>query len=201
MPLSKETKPMRLSMLQKASLLQQRQNLDHIKKINKKPNQHYFCIYLVFELFHFFQVFHTIFNWWSFTGVSDNKSPLVSWTLLRNPANLDSAVVSMISLLPMISNSSSLLSKPLRTVPSVPTTISITVTFLRVSQLLSSLARFKLSLLITGFVSFKMYAYIEITIILEIYLFSYIFNFIHFNFSISRGKRISTTLIPNLKVG
>ena len=60
-------------------------------------------------------------------SLSDRKSPQVSRTLLSILADLDNAVVSILSL---IAHSFSHLSKPLATVPSVPSAIGITVTLM-----------------------------------------------------------------------
>ena len=63
-------------------------------------------------------------------SLSDNKSFQVSWTLLSILANLNNAVVWMVSIRPVIFKFSSPCVKPLVTVPRAPTTISITVTFM-----------------------------------------------------------------------
>ena len=60
----------------------------------------------------------------------DSKSLQISRTLLSIAADLDNAIVWMISILPLIFNSATLISKPLETVPSAPTIIDITVTFI-----------------------------------------------------------------------
>ena len=62
-------------------------------------------------------------------SLSDSKSPWVSRTLLSILANLSNAVTCIILILILISNSSILLSKPLGTVPSAPTTVGITFIF------------------------------------------------------------------------
>ena len=57
------------------------------------------------------------------------SSYLCIWSLnLRIPAHLKNSVIWIVSIIPLIFNSSSLFSKPLRMVPSALTTISITVT-------------------------------------------------------------------------
>ena len=76
-----------------------------------------------------FRIFPTIVRGWSFTGVSDRKAFQVFRTLLRILTNLKDAAVWMVSIRPLISNSSSSLSKHFGTVPSVPITIGITVKF------------------------------------------------------------------------
>ena len=73
-----------------------------------------------------------VFSW----NLSDSKSPQVSRTLPNY------AVVWMVSIHPPISNSSSFLPKPLRTVPSMPIMIGTTAT-LTFHSFLSSLARSK----------------------------------------------------------
>ena len=69
-----------------------------------------------------------VFHW----SLNDNKSPQVFRTLLSILVNLNNAVVCMVLSLSLIINSSSLLSKPLETVPSIPTTIDIPVTSCKV---------------------------------------------------------------------
>ena len=64
------------------------------------------------------------------SSLSDDKSALVCRTLLSILADLNSAVVWMVSIIPLISNTPTIFSKTLRTVPRAPTT-GITVTFLR----------------------------------------------------------------------
>ena len=75
---------------------------------------------------------------WSF---SDCKSSQVSRTLLTILANLNKAVILMVSVPPPISKSSSPCRNPLVTAPSVPVTIGITVTFMFHSFFFSPLAR------------------------------------------------------------
>ena len=86
--------------------------------------------------YYFFQDFHTS----SFGILSYNKSPQVSRTFLSILAELNNAVVWMVSAHSPISNSSSSFTKPLRIVPSAPITIGITITF---HYFFSSLARSK----------------------------------------------------------
>ena len=81
-----------------------------------------------FSHHHYLVVFH-----WS---LDDSKSPLVSRTLLRILADRNNAVVCMVLILPLISNSSCLFCKSLGTVPCIPTTTGITVTFMFYSFLL-----------------------------------------------------------------
>ena len=63
-------------------------------------------------------------------SLSDSKFSRRSRTLPSVRRDLNNAVVWMISILSPISSSSCLFSKPLATVTSAPTTISITVTFM-----------------------------------------------------------------------
>ena len=72
----------------------------------------------------------------------DSKAPQVSQTLLNNLADLNNAVIWMRSARVPISNSPSLLPKPLRIIPSAPIVIGITVNFLSHS-FFTSLARSK----------------------------------------------------------
>ena len=85
-----------------------------------------------------------VFNW----SLSDSKSPQVSRTLLSILADLDNAVVWMVSTCPLISKSSSPFTNPLVTIPSTPITTGITVTFM-FHSFFSSLARS--SLLLSSF--------------------------------------------------
>ena len=84
-------------------------------------------------------------------SLSDSKSPLVSRTLLSILADLNNVAVRIVSIRPLISNSFSPILKPFGTVPSVPVTISITVT-LMFHNFLTSLSKpkyFSLSLIFT----------------------------------------------------
>ena len=67
-----------------------------------------------------------VFHW----SLSDNKTPQVSRTLLSILANLNNAVVWMVSTRHLISKSSSPITNPLVTVTSAPITIGINVTFM-----------------------------------------------------------------------
>ena len=62
-------------------------------------------------------------------NLSDSKSLPVSIILLRILANLNYAVVWMVSIRPLMSKSSSPYTNPLVTVPRAPIAISPTVTF------------------------------------------------------------------------
>ena len=90
----------------------------------------FFLLLLLLLLFYFFESFSyqrwlVVFHW----SLSDSKSPQVSWTLLSILADLNNAVVWMVSPSPLISKSSSLFTKSLVTVPNPPITIGIIVTF------------------------------------------------------------------------
>ena len=87
----------------------------------------YVCMYyyLLLESFshhRYLMVFH-----WS---LSDSQSPQVSRTLLSIVADLNNAVVWIVSTRPVISKSSSPFTNPLVTVLRVPVTIGIIVTFM-----------------------------------------------------------------------
>ena len=81
-------------------------------KMNKVHKWYQIC-YLDFYYYHSLWVFPTSVSWWSFTGVS--KSPHVYRNLLNILTDLNNAVVWMISKRPLISSSSSPLTKPLHT--------------------------------------------------------------------------------------
>ena len=84
-------------------------------------------------------------------------SPWVSMSLLGILADLKNSVVWVVSIRPPISSSSSSLSKPLETVPSVPTTIGITVTLMFYS-FLSYLARYKYSFFLSFSLIFTLWS-------------------------------------------
>ena len=67
-----------------------------------------------------------VFHW----SLSDSKYPQVSRNHLSILANLGNTVVWMASTHPSIFNSSSILTKPSRTVPGTPITIGIIITFM-----------------------------------------------------------------------
>ena len=77
-----------------------------------------------------------VFYW----KLSDSKSTQISRTLFSILADLNNATVWMVSILPLITNSSSLFSKSLGTVPSVPA-INVSIVTLNFHSFLSSLAR------------------------------------------------------------
>ena len=66
----------------------------------------------------------------SHTSLSDSKSPQISRTLLSILADLNNAVVWMVSTRPLISKFSSPCSNPLVTVRRAPIPIGLTVTFM-----------------------------------------------------------------------
>ena len=67
-----------------------------------------------------------VFHW----SLRDNKFPQVSRTLLSIMADLNNAVVWIVSTRPLIFKSSNPFTKLLVTVPRAPTTIDITITFM-----------------------------------------------------------------------
>ena len=74
--------------------------------------------------FNFFESFHTSVSWWFFQwSLNDNKSPQVSMTLLSILANLNNAVVQMVSTRHLILKSFSLCTNHLVIVMSAPFTI------------------------------------------------------------------------------
>ena len=83
-----------------------------------------------------------VFHW----NLSDYTSPWVHRTLLSIPADFNGAVVCMFSIHPLISNSAGFLSTTLDTVPSAPTIIGLTVTFM-LHRFFGYLLRLILSLL------------------------------------------------------
>ena len=82
--------------------------------------------------FHSKQVFH-----WN---LCDSKFPQVFGTILSILANFNCTVVWIVSVLPLRFSSPTLFSRPLGTVPTAPTTIGITITFM-FHSFSSSLAR------------------------------------------------------------
>ena len=93
-----------------------------------------FCLFLESSSsssYHCLRVFH-----WS---LNDCKSPQISRTLLSILVDLNDAVVWVVLILLLISNSSNLFFKPLETVPSAPTTTGITVTLMFHNSLASAI--------------------------------------------------------------
>ena len=72
------------------------------------------------------ELFYSSFHW----SLSNSKSPQVSRTLLSIQADLNLAVIWIVSYLPLIFNSPILLPKLLRTIPSALTRVGITVIFM-----------------------------------------------------------------------
>ena len=72
------------------------------------------------------QCYLVVFQW----NMSDSKSPPLSKSLLNILADLNNAAVGMVSIFLLISNSSSLLSNYLGTVPNAPTNTDIPVTLM-----------------------------------------------------------------------
>ena len=97
----------------------------------------------VLLLIHSLKVFPTSISWWSFIGV------WVTENLLNILAILNNAVVWMVLIFPLISNYSSPLSKALRTIPNILTTISITISFFSSLTRLKYLSDFLLSPIFT----------------------------------------------------
>ena len=96
-----------------------------VKKLWNMDICYVLCMGLL--LFNSLQVFlhqflQVVFQW----SLSDNKSTLVSRTLLSILADFNCAVVLIVTILPLISSSPSLFSRPLETIPRAPTTIGIT---------------------------------------------------------------------------
>ena len=111
-----------------------------------------------------------VFHW----RLSDSKFLFSVW------ANLKSTVVCMVSILPQISNSSSLFFRPLGTVQSAPTTIGITVTF----NLPSFLKLFgKIQVFVYLFTFFYFHSVSGLLLVICVYLqvFVYLFTFFYFH--------------------
>ena len=94
-----------------------------------------------------------VFHW----RLSDSKSPQVSRTLLSILANLNNAVVWVVSLRLLISKSSSPCTNLLVTIPRAPITIGITVTFM-LRSFFSSPARFRYLSFFSLFFSFTQWS-------------------------------------------
>ena len=136
----------------------------------------YFSLYQSFEFFSLFAnililskllLFYSIesfsyqrslmvFHW----SLRDNKSPQVSKTLLCILADLNNAVVWMVSTRPLISKPSSPCIIHLVTVPSASITIGIIVTFM-LHRLFTSLARSKYLLIFSLSFSFILWSIIR----------------------------------------
>ena len=94
-------------------------------------------IIIIIIIIWLFGLWLMVFHW----SLSESKSSQVSRTLLSILADLNYAVVWIISTRPLISKCSSPCSSPLEIVLSASNTISITVTFMFHSFFFSSLAR------------------------------------------------------------
>ena len=84
-------------------------------------------IIIIIRVIIYSEFFYMSISWWSFTGV---WMTTISMTLLSILAVLNNVVVWMVSTRPPTSKSSSPFNNPLVTVPKVPITISIIVTFI-----------------------------------------------------------------------
>ena len=94
-----------------------------------------------------------IFHW----SLTDSKSPQVSRTLLSIQAALSNAEVWMVSTCPLISEASSPITNPFGIIPSAPTTIGITVTFM-FHSFFSSLERSRYVFLSTHSFNFTLWS-------------------------------------------
>ena len=102
-----------------------------------------------------------------YLSLSDYKSPLVSRTLLSILADLNYSVVWIVSILRLIFSSSSLFSKAFQSVPSAPTTTSITFTLM--------------------FHGFFLYFSGKVQVFLYLFTFFYFYSMLHW-----KGKAKST---------
>ena len=87
----------------------------------------YIYIYMYIYIYHTLRVFYTGFSWWTFTKVWMTASFL---KILSTQADLNSAEVWMVSILPWELLPSVFFPKPFGTVPTALITISINVTFM-----------------------------------------------------------------------
>ena len=111
---------------------------------------------------------------------SDSKSPQVSRTLLGILADLNNAIVWMVSICPLIPTSSSPCITPLMTVPSAPITIGITVAFMFQSffQFLSKVQVFiPLFAFLQRSPLFGRFSFFFLSFFLSIFIFIFIFLF------------------------
>ena len=111
-------------------------------KVSENNNSFYYCYQ--FWLGFFFlgggNILASFSHQGYMVGWRDSKSLSVSWSLLCILTHPGNSLIKMVSILPLISNSSRPLSNPLGTVPSAPITIGITVTSI-FHSILTSLAR------------------------------------------------------------
>ena len=124
-----------------------------------------------------------VFHW----SLRDSKSPQVSRTLLSILSDLNNAVVLIVSICPLISNSSNSLSKPLETVPSSPITIGSTATlmfnsFLSYLTWSKCLSLFSLSLIFTLWSTDMAKSIILQVLFFSFFLFFFSFLFFFFLF-------------------
>ena len=129
----------------------------------------------VVHYFTHLRVFHTSVSWWFSHGVW--VTPQISRTLLSNLADLNNAVVQMISTHPFISKSCTRFSKPLVTVPNVPITTGITVTFMFLCFFCYLAKSWHLSLFLLSF---------TLPFFVPFYPFSFTFN----SFSVSGNDKV-----------
>ena len=125
-----------------------------------------------------------VFHW----SLSDSKSLHVTRTLLSILADPDNTVVWMISISPLISNSTSLLSKPLGTVSSTLSTIGITATFI-FSDSFNSQARSNNSSLFLFNFFFSLWS--GATAKFTIRLFFFFFFFFFLLFTLTRSSHLA----------
>ena len=102
------------------------------------------------------QLWPVVFHW----RLGDSKSLQISRIILNIFAELSSTVVWMVSIISQISNSATLISQPLKTVPSVPTSTGITVTFM-FYDFFDSLARSKY---LSGFFFFTFFHFHSVVV-------------------------------------
>ena len=143
-----------------------------------------------------------VFHW----SLSGSQSPQVSRTRLNILANLDNAVVWIVSILPLISHSSYPFTKPLGTVPRVPITIGTTVIFM-FHNFFSSLTRSKYLFLISFSLVFTL-SFAKFLIRLVIFYLLFIFylsiyqsflnhHLISWSVFISKSQRILCLILLN----
>ena len=117
-------------------------------------------------------------------GMSNCKSPRVSWTLFSILAVLNNTVVWMVPTRPVISKSSSPFNNPLVTVPKAPITIGIIVTFI-FHSLFNSLARWRYLSFFSHSFSFILWSAgtAKSTILQVLFFLSFFFFFFFFFFA------------------
>ena len=95
-------------------------------KVTHIPSTLLLLLLLLLEFFFFFTSVLMVFHW----SLRDRKALRISRTLLSILADLNNAVVWMVSTRPLISKSSSPFINPLVTVPKAPITIGINIIFM-----------------------------------------------------------------------